>query len=155
MAANAQSLGRMESLRYFVRARRAVGWLAVVSVVATFIALARGFATATVPFLFALVLYGIWLYLSLLERREALLLENVTGQFASRELAAERAQLGTAIGILVAVLTASVLIVGFLLGSQWLGALSLLLFLYLLVVGGPYWLAEVLARGEDARQRPR
>jgi len=155
MAAHAQPLGKTESLGFFVRTRRVFGWLAAASGVMTFFLLLRSPSAAIFPALLLLLLFGVWIFLILLERREALRLDEEPEIFARQEVAAERAELRTAIGIGIVVFVASILVVGLALGSNWLGTVALLLFLYLMVIGGPYWLAEVLARGEDARRRPR
>ena len=144
-----------ESLRFFARTRRIVGWLVVACGFATFFSLFRSPSSAIFPALFLILLYGIWLFMVLVEKREAFRVEGEPEPIARREIAAESAELRTAIGIGIVILIASVLVVGVALGSKWLGTVALLLFLYLLVIGGPFWLAEILARGEDARHRPR
>ena len=155
MAADAQPMGKAEPLRFFARTRRVVGWLTLAAGVTTLLALFLGSSAVVFSGLFLLLLYGVWHFLVLVERRETFRLQEEPEAFARREIAAERAEIRTAIGIGVVLLVASVLIVGFALGSKWLGTVALLLFLYVLVIGGPYWLAQVLARGEDARRRPR
>lgn len=155
MAAQSRPLGSADSLRFFTRIRKVFGWLAVGAAVATFFVLFRDASSALVPALLLVLLYGIWLFLTLVERREALRFDEGPSSEAIREVAVERAEFRMAIGIGAVLIAAVVLLAGVLLGSKWLGTIALLVFLYLLVIGGPFWLAEILAAGEDARRRSR
>lgn len=142
-------------LRFFARSRRIAGLAGLALALLTVLALFRSPATAVASALALLVAYGIWLFLSLVERREALRSEVEPESVAGCEIAAEGAELRTALVIGGSVLATSLLVVLLAFGSKWLGAVALLLFVYLMVIGGPYWLAQVLARGEDARRHPR